>query len=63
MVVATYARVSSDEQRLRESISTQLEFATRYCQLHELSVFRVYADDDVSRKLDELDRGYDTKSR
>ena len=48
MPVAIYARVSTEEQRERQSIETQLEFAKRYCELHELLVFRVFADNGVS---------------
>jgi len=48
MAVAVYVRVSTEEQRERQSIATQREFAERYCQLHDLTVFRVYADDGVS---------------
>src|ERR1051326_6447339 len=45
---ALYLRVSTDEQRERQSISTQREFAERYCQLHSIPVHRSYADDGVS---------------
>jgi site-specific DNA recombinase len=48
MAVAIYVRVSTEEQRERQSIATQREFADRYRQLHELTVYRVYADDGVS---------------
>ncbi|MEO8593053.1 MAG: recombinase family protein [Candidatus Solibacter sp.] len=48
MAVAVYLRVSTEEQRERQSIATQREFAERYCQLHKLAVCRVYADDGVS---------------
>lgn len=48
MAVAAYLRVSTDEQRERQSINTQRDFAERYCALHSLPVFRVYADDGVS---------------
>src|ERR1700687_417121 len=43
-----YLRVSTDEQRERQSIATQREFAERYCQLHNIPVHRFYADDGVS---------------
>jgi site-specific DNA recombinase len=46
-----YLRVSTDEQRERQSIATQREFAERYCQLHNLVVYRVYADDGVTGTL------------
>jgi site-specific DNA recombinase len=48
MAVAIYVRVSTEEQKERQSIRTQLEFGERYCALHDLSVFRVYSDDGVS---------------
>ena len=48
MAVAVYLRVSTEEQRERQSIATQREFGERYCQLHNLAVYRVYADDGVS---------------
>jgi site-specific DNA recombinase len=48
MPVAVYLRVSTEEQRERQSIATQREFGERYCQLHKLVVYRVYADDGVS---------------
>src|SRR5918994_283011 len=46
--VALYLRVSSDEQRERESIKTQREFFEQYCKLYELEVAETYADDGVS---------------
>jgi site-specific DNA recombinase len=48
MKVACYCRVSSDEQKDKQSILTQVEFATRYTQLHELEVVEIYKDDGVS---------------
>ena len=48
MPVAVYLRVSTEEQRERQSIATQREFGERYCQLHKLAVYRAYADDGVS---------------
>ena len=48
MPVGIYLRVSTDEQRERQSIETQRQFAEHYCPLHNLAVFRVYADDGVS---------------
>src|SRR5215213_271247 len=46
--VALYLRVSSDEQRERESIKTQREFFEQYCELYGLEVAETYADDGVS---------------
>ena len=48
MPVAIYLRVSTEEQRERQSILTQREFAERFCSLHELTIHRIYADDGVS---------------
>jgi site-specific DNA recombinase len=48
MPVAVYARVSTEEQRERQSIATQREFGQRYCPLHNLAVHRFYEDDGVS---------------
>ncbi|HWD00430.1 MAG TPA: recombinase family protein [Candidatus Sulfopaludibacter sp.] len=48
MAVAVYVRVSTEEQRERQSIVTQREFADRFCALHQHNVFRVYADDGVT---------------
>jgi site-specific DNA recombinase len=46
--VAVYVPVSTEEQRERQTIATQREGGERYCQLHGLSVYRLYADDGVS---------------
>src|SRR5579863_9473193 len=51
MPVALYLRVSTEEQRERQSIATQREYAERYCALHQLHVSAVYADDGVSGTL------------
>jgi site-specific DNA recombinase len=48
MRVALYLRVSTEEQRERQSIATQREHGQRYCELHQLDVFEIYADDGVS---------------
>ena len=48
MAVAVYLRVSTDEQRERQSINTQRDFAEKYCALHSLTVYRVYSDDGIS---------------
>src|ERR1035438_9266856 len=55
MAVAVYVRVSSEEQRERQSILTQRDFADRYCDLHQLPIHAVYADDGVSGTIP-LDR-------
>ena len=48
MAVAVYLRVSTEEQRERQSIITQRDFAARYCDLHQLSIYAEYADDGVT---------------
>jgi site-specific DNA recombinase len=48
MAVGIYVRVSTEEQRERQSIVTQREFGNRYCDLHQLPVHETYADDGVS---------------
>ena len=48
MPVAVYMRVSSEEQRERQSIETQRDFAAKYSDLHGLQVYQTYADDGVS---------------
>lgn len=46
--IACYLRVSSEEQRERETIEIQREFLDSYCGLYGLEVAEVYADDGVS---------------
>src|ERR671916_2046667 len=46
--VALYMRVSSEEQRDRETIQIQREFLEQYRRLYELDVADVYEDDGVS---------------
>src|SRR5215208_4732865 len=46
--VAVYLRVSSDEQRDRETIEIQREFLEQYRSLYELEVAEIYEDDGVS---------------
>src|ERR1019366_2367866 len=48
MAVGVSVRVSTEEQRERQSIVTQREFAAKYCDLHNLPIHEVYADDGVS---------------
>ena len=48
MAVGVYLRVSTEEQRERQSIATQRDFAGRYTDLHQLPIHAVYADDGVS---------------
>jgi site-specific DNA recombinase len=46
--VALYLRVSSEEQRDRETIEIQRKFLDEFCQLYELDVAETYADDGIS---------------
>src|ERR671914_1868093 len=46
--VALYLRVSSEEQRDRETIEIQREFLEPYCELYRFEVVKTYADDGVS---------------
>ncbi len=48
MIAAIYCRVSSEEQRERQTINNQREFAERYCALHEIPLHDFYLDDGVS---------------
>src|SRR5437868_4147011 len=48
MRAAAYLRVSTDEQKERQSIATQREFARSYCDLHTIEVAHYYEDDGVS---------------
>lgn len=59
MKVAIYARVSSDDQAERGTIENQLEFARKYCDLHQLEIVEWYKDDGVSGTvaLEERDEG------
>ena len=54
--VAIYARVSTDEQAEKGNIQTQIEFATKYCDLHELNIVRFYKDDGISGTIPFEDR-------
>src|SRR3984957_18904303 len=48
MAVGVYLRVSTEEQRERQSIATQRDFAERYFSLHGPVTSIFYADDGVS---------------
>lgn len=48
MRVAVYARVSTDEQREKQTIETQIEKAKEFCRLHELEIYDFYLDEGVS---------------
>jgi len=49
--VAKYLRVSSDEQRERQTIKTQVDFLDGYAKLYGLEIVDTYADDGVSGTL------------
>src|SRR5829696_10419955 len=46
--IALYLRVSSEEQRDRETIEIQDEFLDQYRNLYELEVAETYKDDGIS---------------
>jgi site-specific DNA recombinase len=46
--IAVYARVSSEEQADKGTIENQIEFATKYCDLHQLEISAWYKDDGVT---------------
>src|SRR5918996_2833956 len=46
--IALLLRVSSEEQRDRETIEIQREFLEQYCHLYGLEIAEMYADDGVS---------------
>src|SRR5215218_4600579 len=46
--VALLIRVSSEEQREKETIEIQDEFLEQYCDLYELEVADIYKDDGIS---------------
>jgi len=48
LTAAVYLRVSSEEQRERQTIETQREYAEGYCRLNRIDVYDWYADDGVS---------------
>src|ERR1019366_5314592 len=55
MAIAIYARVSTEEQRERQSIETQYELGQSFCRMQNLPVYRVYGDNGVSGTIP-LDR-------
>jgi site-specific DNA recombinase len=46
--IGVYLRVSSEEQRERQTIATQRDFAERFCALHDIPIYGWYADDGIS---------------
>lgn len=51
MRVGVYLRVSSEEQRERQTIETQRQFAERYFTQRDVTTVMYYADDGVSGTL------------
>lgn len=49
--VAIYCRVSSEDQAERGTIESQIEFAAKYCDLHQLEIVDWYKDDGVTGTL------------
>ena len=56
MAVGTYLRVSTDEQRERQSIRTQRDEVLRYCARQGLEIFAEFADDGISGTVPFNDR-------
>lgn len=56
MRVVVYARVSSEDQAERGTIESQIEFARKYCDLHEIDVLDWYLDDGITGTLPLDDR-------
>lgn len=46
--VACYARVSTEEQAERGSIQSQIDFATKYCEMYGLNLYKIYKDEGIS---------------
>ncbi len=55
--VAIYCRVSTEEQRERQSIETQIEHAKQYCQREGYLIADFYCDDGVSGTIPFEERG------
>ena len=54
--VALYARVSTEDQAERQTVQAQLDFLTKYCELHQITVAGVYVDDGISGTIPLEDR-------
>ncbi len=48
MSTALYARVSTDDQTDRGTIDNQIEFGTKFCDLHQIPLQALYKDDGIS---------------
>jgi len=51
-----YGRVSSEDQAERGTIQNQIEFSTKYCDLHKINIKEKYLDDGVTGTLPLEDR-------
>lgn len=51
-----YARVSTEDQADRKTIENQLEFCTKYCDLHQINLTEVYKDDGITGTIPLQDR-------
>lgn len=51
IIIAIYVRVSTDDQTERKTIESQIEFANKYCDLHELFIYKIYKDDGITGTL------------
>lgn len=54
--IAAYLRVSTEDQAERGTIEAQRDFATKYCDLHQLGTPVIYADDGVTGTMPLEDR-------
>ncbi|WP_085829365.1 recombinase family protein [Clostridium massiliodielmoense] len=55
-MIAVYCRVSTEDQQERKTIENQIDFAQKYCDLHELKIFKIYREDGVSGTIPLEDR-------
>ncbi|ABK61503.1 recombinase family protein [Clostridium novyi] len=55
-MIAVYCRVSTEDQQERKTIENQISFAEKYCDLHELKLFKIYKEDGVSGTIPLEDR-------
>jgi len=48
---AVYCRVSSEAQQERQTITTQVDFAKKFCNLNNIEITEIYRDDGVTGTL------------
>src|SRR2546426_4995078 len=53
---ALYARVSTEEQRERQSIETQIDFARSWCKRENIPLVDIYRDEGISGTVPFEDR-------